>query len=190
MVVVIVIISVVTTVALLQYTSPKRQFSRQNVSRELKVALERARFDSVKRRADVQAGQARVVIAANSFTLGIDKDKNGTVESSENVVNSFPGQGIAISGNNFSVPLTVYFNQRGEVDARDASNNPLSIVPQVLICSGNCSTANSGNSDLLILTPTGTVNLLGGGSTVPTFAPPPVSTIGGTADVNPMVTVP
>src|SRR5690606_12428047 len=64
--VVIVIIVIVATLALMQRGSANEQFQRQNVARELKVALERARFDSVKRRA---LPPAKVEVRPDRFIL-------------------------------------------------------------------------------------------------------------------------
>ena len=57
--VVILIISIVAAMAIMNRGSADEQFKRQNLARELKVAFERARFDSVKRRAE-GATRARV----------------------------------------------------------------------------------------------------------------------------------
>lgn len=188
MLVVVLIIAIVSTIALLQYTAPRQQFSRQNVSRELKVFLERARFDSVKRRADSASAQARVVINATSYTLSTDKNGNGTIDSGDAIGRSFSGTNIAITGTGMVFPVTVYFDQRGEVQAIDGASAVVN--PVFRICLGNCSTPTNGNSDLLIVTPTGTVNLLGGSANPPAFATPPVSPITGGTDIEPLVIVP
>lgn len=188
MMVVLVVIAIVTTLAIIQFSSPKKQFARQNVSRELKTALERARFDSVKRRASVQTAQARVIINSTSFTLATDRDQNGAIQTADNLVNSFGGQNISITGSGMVFPVTVFYNHRGEVIALD--NTGAQVSPVFRICLGDCSTPNNANSDLLIVTPTGTVNLLSGSSSVPTFASPSVSAIGGGTDVEPLVIVP
>ena len=47
--IVLVIVAVLVTIAIAQFSRPKEVFQRQNIAREFKVALERARFDSVKR---------------------------------------------------------------------------------------------------------------------------------------------
>jgi Tfp pilus assembly protein FimT len=49
--VVILVLAIVSTIAIMNMGSSKIQLERQTVARELKVAFERARFDSVKRRA-------------------------------------------------------------------------------------------------------------------------------------------
>ena len=181
-----VVIAVVSAIAIIQINKPRKQFSRQNISRDLKVALERARFDSVKRRAEDPAVRARVIITSNSFTLATDVDNDGDIDSSDNVITSFAGQSIVITGSNITLPATLTYNQRGEV-----IGSPGDILSPVFrICNVDCSSPNNSNSDLLVVTPTGTVNLLGGSSTVPTFNSPTVTTIGGSTDINPLVTVP
>lgn len=184
-----IVIAVVSAIAIYQFNAPRIQFSRQNVSRELKVALERARFDSVKRRADTAASYARVVITSTSYTLGTDRDNDGDVDSNDSIVKSFNGSGITIQSSGASLPLTVLFNQRGEVSFVDSGGSPVSPVT-FRICNGDCSTPSNANSDLLVLTPTGTVNLLGGASTVPVFTAPPITTVSGSTDIEPLATVP
>lgn len=188
LVVVIVIIAVVSSFALYQFTAPRKIFARQNISRELKVALERARFDSVKRRAADPAIRARVVVSSSSFKLETDRDDDGTIEASEALVNSFSGQPYVIAGVGFSLPATVSYDQRGEVTAVDAVGDP--VTPVFRICYVNCASPNNANSDLLLVTPTGTVNLLGGGQAIPTFSSPPVTDIDSDSGINPLVTVP
>lgn len=188
MLVVVVVIAVVFAAALVQFQAPRAQFSRQNVSRGLKVALERARFDSVKRRADVQTAQARVVISSTSYKLGLDKDKDGTVETSEMVTTSFSGQNISITGSGMTLPVTVYYNQRGEVMAVDGVGT--AVTPIFRVCLGDCSTPTNANSDLIIVTPTGTVNLLSGSSSAPSFAAPTVTSVSSDTDVEPLATLP
>jgi Tfp pilus assembly protein FimT len=50
LIIVIVIIGVVVVFAVAQFGSAKPVFDRQNAAREMRVGLERARFDSIKRR--------------------------------------------------------------------------------------------------------------------------------------------
>ncbi len=188
LVVVMVIIAIVTTLAVIQYAAPRRQYSRQNVSRSLKVALERARFDSVKRRAEAASARAKVIVNTTSFTLAIDKDKNGSIQSADEVATSFAGQNITITGSGMVFPVTLTYDQRGEVTAVDATST--AVNPVFRICLGNCSTPTNSNSDLVVVTPTGTVNLLGGAASPPSFAAPPVTAIGTGDNVNPLLTVP
>ena len=168
--VVIVVIGVITGFALLQRGGANEQFKRQNVARELKSALERARFDSVKRRADdVDIPQARVVINETSFVLTTDKDQNGVLEAADDQTTDFSGQDIVIGLKpGLSFPVTVTYSHRGESSASDPATNT---SPQFWVCNVSCSTPSASNSNLILVTPTGTVNMLAGGVSPPTFDP-------------------
>ncbi len=185
--VVIVIISIVASIAFMQRGSANAQFQRQNVARELKVALERARFDSVKRRADTAATQATVTINANnSFTLRVDKDQNGTLNTADDVTTASPANIVIAGSGGITLPVTVIYNQRGEASIVGGG------TPLFLVCNGTCPTfpGNSGNANIVLVTPTGTVNLLPGGSSLPSFTAPGVTALDGTLGINPLVKVP
>lgn len=168
--VVIAILVVVSTIALMNIGSAKKQLGRQNVARELKSAFERARFDSVKRRT-VSANRANVILAANSFTLNTDINQNGTIEGGEARVNNAWMSGVSICGTN-GVPLasgvTISFDNRGEISSTGATS--------FLVCNGVCTTPTASNSNKILVTATGTVNLLPGNAAIPTFSPPPLTT--------------
>lgn len=184
--VVIIIISIVVAIALMQRGSANDQFKRQNVARELKVAFERGRFDSVKRRADTSGTQAKVVVTATSYTLTIFVDVSGSMTANVSSTDT-SAQNIVIGAYGGStLPLTVYYNQRGEpVDSTGAS-----ISPKFLVCNVNCSSPTVDNSNIVLVTPTGTVNLLAGGSAIPTFAAPAITNVPGTNSINNTVIVP
>src|SRR5690606_21496172 len=95
--VVIGIIVIVATLALMQRGTANEQFQRQNISQQLKVALERARFDSVKRRAvGGTAPFASVTITSNSFTLRTYRtDVNGVAVAQDQITTNPPGVVIA-----------------------------------------------------------------------------------------------
>src|SRR5262249_5964927 len=67
--VVIVVITIIAGFALMQRGPANVQLMRQNVAQELKSEFERARFDSVKRRAADCVPQARVTLTPTSYTL-------------------------------------------------------------------------------------------------------------------------
>ena len=176
--IVIIIIGVVCTFALMNRGSANEQFQRQNIARELKVAFERARFDSVKRRADGTVPQANVVINATSFKLVTDANMDGDLaDANDSVTTDFGGQNIIISnfsGNSVAAitsPLTVTFNQRGEPSVVGGGS------PTYLVCNTDCSSRGDDDTNIVLVTPTGTVNMLPGGDTPPTFAAPGVSTV-------------
>ena len=184
--VVICIISIVAAIALMQRGSANSQFQRQNVARELKVAFERGRFDSVKRRADTSGVQAKVIVDVNSYTLTSYVDVSGTMTASD-ATSSFSAQNIVIAGyGGLSLPYTVYYNQRGEaVDSGGAS-----ISPKFLVCNISCSSPTISNSNIVLVTPTGTVNLLAGGSSIPSFTAPTITAVPPSNSINNTVTLP
>lgn len=179
--VVIVIIIIVATFALMQRGSANEQFQRQNVSRELKVAFERARFDSVKRRAEC-ADRAKVVVNTNSFTLWTDSDLNGTPESGESMTTTAPANIVISHQGAASLPITLYFNKRGDVDARDASDT--AIDPAFYTCNISCSTPTNDTANLILVTQTGTVNLLSGTSSIPSFGVPGGTAVNASIEIN------
>ncbi len=172
--IVIVVISIVASLAIMSFGSSREQFKRQNVAQQLKQAFERARFDSVKRRASAAAIQARVTVNTNSYTLLTDNNSNGVLtDAGDTVTTSFTDQIIiAGPGAGVTIPATISFDQRGEV----AASTPIFMVCNV----SPCTTAADNTPDkanIVLVTPTGTVNFLAGGATVPTFAAPSNSTL-------------
>lgn len=171
---VIAVIVIISTLALMQFGTAKHQFKRQNVAQELKSAFERARFDSVKRRADTTSIQAMVIVDTGTFTLVTDANNNGSLSDPEDsVTTDFSGQNVSITST-LTLPVEIYFNKRGEV----TTSAGVSISPSFLVCNPSCtisggnSNATSSNASLVLVTPTGTVNLLSGGSAIPAFSPP------------------
>jgi len=189
--VVALIIIIVGTIAVLNAGTANARFQRQNATRQLKAALERARFDSVKRRAVNDNQKASVTLSATSFILTTDVTLNGLTTDSADAVITYADAGITFQrydGAAFSASNEkVAFNMRGEV--------PTSPAAQFLICNGTCPAVASltpNVADILIVTPTGTVNLLPGTpDALPTFTDPTLAgSTSATADINPDVTVP
>ncbi len=191
--IVIVIIGIVSSIAMMQLRTPKNQLSRQNVARELKVAFERARFDSVKRRVATNAEMAKVTVSTTAFTLTTDVNLNGTLESSDDSINNFSNQNVTITnttGNAMVFPVTITYNKRGEPIAKGANN--VTVSPIFLICNGTCNsnTATNGNANIILVTATGTVNLLPGNGAVPTFATPSVTPVPGNTNISNLAVFP
>src|SRR5688572_33143247 len=108
--VVVIIIAVIAAFAIMQKGSANEQFQRQGLARELKVAFERARFDSVKRRADTSSIQAKVVVNAMSFTLTTDRNQDGVLDTSDDQASNISGLNIVIAGDGgITLPVTVSF---------------------------------------------------------------------------------
>jgi|ERR1043166_3094618 prepilin-type N-terminal cleavage/methylation domain-containing protein len=177
--IVVAIIAVVTSLALMQLGSPNTQFRRQNAARELKVAFERARFDSVKRHASTPVGSSRITINAgspSSYTFTADSNNDGTPEV---VTTSLPSDVVIAGYGSTTLPITVNFDKRGEVTTSTGAE------PQFLVCNIGCGSPTISNANLVLVTPTGTVNLLGGNASPPSFNAPPRTDP--EYEINPMV---
>jgi prepilin-type N-terminal cleavage/methylation domain-containing protein len=186
--VVVSIILIVAALAFMQRGSANAQFQRQNVARELKVAFERARFDSVKRRAE-GAGPATVIVGTNSYTLTTDLNQDGTFQAAEIVTTDLTGPNITIAGyTSMTLPVTVTFNKRGEAAAADGGGT---VTPQFYVCNGTCpQTPSTSDANIVLVTPTGTVNLLAGNATPPTFANANVTSIPANTGISNTVSLP
>ena len=176
-VVVLVIVGILATMAIVRFDSSRVNLTRQNVVKELKTYLERARFDSVKRRAGTSDNdKSRVVIRnATSFDVITDLNQNGTIEGGEVRTINFSGSQSKFVGN-LVYPITITFDRHGHVEAKNNLNQE--IDPFFTICDKGCSnleTANTGNSSGISISPSGTVAILAGGETQPTFNSPTVS---------------
>lgn len=170
--VVITIIAIVASLAMMQRGNANEQFQRQNAAREIKVALERARFDSVKRRADGAAVPfAYVTIQATQFILVTDVNQDGDVtDTGDSVATPFPPNITITPRSGLSLPLTVSYNRRGEPDLTDIN---------MLVCNDTCdyTSDTTANANLLVVTATGTVEMLPGGTSPATFPTPTVTTV-------------
>ena len=180
--VVIVIIAIVAALALMQGGSANAQFKRQNVATQLKNAFERARFDSVKRR--VTSGQeAYVTVNETSYTLRTyNNAANGVSTPSDLVTNLPPGIVIGLYPSGTPSGQNVVFNLRGEASSSSS--------PQFYICNVSCSNPDNSNANLLIVTPTGTVNLLPGDANLPTFGVPSTTSVPTNANISNTVYIP
>lgn len=179
LIIVLVIIGIISTIAITQFGQTDTRFQRQNIARELKVYLERARFDSVKRRALNVDDMARVVItSATAFNVTTDMNYNGTIDTKDTRYLSLNGRTDArILGSNLVFPITIRFDQRGKATAINGNN--VEINPTFTVCDANCTvaTANANNSTVITITPTGTVAMLNGGETLGTVNAPNVTTL-------------
>lgn len=183
--IVLLILSVVTIFALGSFMNSKPSFSRQNFARELKVSFERARSDSMKRRATTDFTMARVKIeSATKFIVATDLNQNQVIEVSEVKQVNLADSNVKIVGSNLIFPITVKFDRRGFMTTTDGGGN--TIAPNFTVCE-NCTTidtANSKNSNFVSVSPTGTVTLTAGGQTAPVYQNPSTSNVGGSTQIN------
>lgn len=188
-IIVVVIITIVATFTVAQYGSSKNNLSRQNTAHKLKSSMERARFDSVKRRTTDAALQAKVVVNQSWFAVITDANLNGTIDANDREVTKFGDLNVSIAGQSMNFPVTLTYDERGNVVAR-GSDNAL-VNPIFYVCTGSCTagTATAANSNIVLVSPAGTVNLLAGNSTLPSFNNPSVTNVAADDDVNCLVAI-
>lgn len=189
------VILILVTFAVLQFGASAANLERQNIAREFKVSLERARFDSVKRRASECTDMARVEITSpTSFRLITDRNQNGTLElATETFVTDFVDSALVeiVADPAPTFPIVLRFDERGNVTsgacgAETAANTP------TIFCQLPCTaaTVTSGNASIVYVSPTGTVSMMAGGETMPTFAAPNVANMNtGGNYLNPLLAV-
>ncbi|MDQ3322790.1 MAG: prepilin-type N-terminal cleavage/methylation domain-containing protein [Acidobacteriota bacterium] len=171
--IVLVITAILVTFAIARFGNAGTNFKRQNISRELKVNLERARFDSVKRRAENTARAEVTLVNATSFTVKTDMNQNGTLDASDTKTIDFTGQSnVKIVGDALVFPITIQFDRYGRIEAKDKTEKD--ITPIFTICTDGCAADNAtpANADVIYVSPSGTVAMLKGGEKQPTFASP------------------
>jgi prepilin-type N-terminal cleavage/methylation domain-containing protein len=187
--VVVIVISVMAGFALLNRGSADQQLTRSNSAQHLKASFERARYDSVKRRAECDPEKAKVVVNSGLIVLWTDKDNSGLPDAGETESIDISPHNVTISGIGLTLPVTVTFNQRGEPSATDGVTT--SNYPGFYVCNGVCSgTPTNSDANKVYITPTGTVNLMGGGESLPTFGVPGGTAIGTGVEINDSMLLP
>jgi len=184
--IVLVVIGIIVTFAVAQFGASSASLERQNIAREFKVNLERARFDSVRRRATNCADMSRVeVTSPTSFRLISDQSQNGTVLKSDGTVDpadirdvNFTNRSqVSIVGNALVFPIVYRFDQRGDVSTGPCPIDATVAVPTTTFCNSPCTfaTATATNSNVVFVSDSGTATIMRGGTAVPTFDPPGVT---------------
>jgi len=130
------IIAIVTVFALMRFAQAQQAMRRANSARELISYLERARLDSVRRRAIVPAQMARVTVNnASSYTVVMDVNGYGNLDAGR-TINIPTGQGTFTG----TFPKLIMFNWRGRTV--DNANAPTQALPLFLTNSYGTSTIN------------------------------------------------
>lgn len=134
--IVLLMIGVLTAVAVIQLGSSKVDLQRQRLAREFKIYLERARFDSVKRRPELESQKAKVVLnGPSTFTAHIDFDGDGSLLPAEFRRIDFLDRTTAEINvsDAWSYPVTVVFDRKGHVTTTDGTGT--AVIPLFTICS-------------------------------------------------------
>ena len=134
--IVLTLIAIVSVFAFMRFAQAQQGMRRANSARELISYLERARIDSVRRRAIVPAQMARVTVnSATSYTVLIDTNGDGVLDPGR-TINIPTGQGTFTG----TFPKLIMFNWRGRTV--DNANNPTQALPVYLTNSYGTSTVN------------------------------------------------
>jgi prepilin-type N-terminal cleavage/methylation domain-containing protein len=176
--IVLIMIGILSTLALMQWGTARTDFQRQRISREFKVYLERARFDSVKRRAELPADRASVMLTSpSSFTVSLDFDGVGILGATETRVINFADRTDSVIqvSDAYTWPVRVEFDRRGLVTATagwvSSSNPGTPVTPLFTICS-DCSDSSPDTTRISIST-SGTVAELRQGQDPQALPTPP-----------------
>ncbi len=185
-IIVLVVVSILVTISLAQLRTAKTDFERQNIVREFKIFLERARFDSIKRRPSNANDMSRVILgSSSSFTAIYDQNRNGTILNSDGTIEAGDRHRVdftdrsdtqIIVSDTLNYPVTIRFDHRGQITSTDSLGNEVNAV--FTICSrGHCSGVNRNEDDLTVIavSPTGTIAILAEGQTPSTLPTPAVS---------------
>ena len=188
--IVLVVVVIIATFAVAMFGASGSNLERQNIARHFKVSLERARFDSVKRRASNCADRSRVeVTSSTSFRLITDLDQNGTItlSSETQTVDYGTRSNVEIVDDSFQA-FTIRFDDRGRATSGPCGAETAVDTPTIF-CNLPCTaaTADAENSNIVFVSPTGTAAFLPGGSSIPTFADPTVATE--SPSMNPLLAV-
>lgn len=184
--IIITVMGILVVIAVIQVGSASVDFDRQKIAKQLKVYLEKAKFDSVKRSPRTLNEMSNVTITSpTSFSVQTDLNMNGTLEAFE--IQQANLDEIRIKDTGWNFPLIVRFDKNGHTIATDSLNNLIS--PNFEICEDSCSahTSTAENANVISVSPTGTVILLKGGDALPTYTSPTVTSVTPTSDVDPMV---
>ena len=168
---VIVVIVILATIGIVMFRGATTDFERQRIVREFKVYLERARFDSVKRRATTEAQMSKVVLNGPfSFTARLDFNNDGVLSPEEERLVDFTSRSSTriVVSDTLNYPVKILFDRRGHVTTTDSTSSP--VDPIFTICS-NCSSATP-DTTVLSLSTTGTVAIIRNG-VLPSAMPTP-----------------
>ena len=190
LVIVLVIAGILVTFAVSRFGAATTNLHRQNLAREFKVNLERARFDSVKRRANGSSMAVVSIINETSYSVKTDLDQDGDLDPSEERIVDLAGtSGVRmILSAGVRAPVSISFDRKGHAIIEDYNGEP---TDHVLFCDANCTEANAtnSNSNAIYISPTGTVAMVGGADAPPLVTDPDISTVAANAGINPDVAV-
>src|SRR5688572_29048736 len=155
--VVISVVIVIAAIAVLALGSSPQKIDRQNIAKEFKVALERARYDSVRRRASVCSDMARIEItSATAFNIVTDVNQNGLLSGDETRTVNFGSRSrVRIVDDPLPVfPIIIRFDRRGHTSS-GACGAETAVEATTVFCESPCTglSANATNSSIVFVSP-------------------------------------
>lgn len=185
--IVLVITAVIAGFAIISIGNAKNDFHRQNIAREFKVSIERARFDSIKRSPFFVAERSRVVVNnATSFSLISDLDQDGKLDAEDARQVDFAWlEKVKIQESGLVYPVTVSFDRFGFMTATNGLGTEIQPIFSV------CDDCGSSSEDFSVLTisPTGTVRMSDGAQSLPSFPIPDISRINSSSQIDSMAII-
>lgn len=132
MLIVVALIGIVTAWAVLRIVEAQQSVRLSGVTQELTAYLDKARLDSIRRRATSLSQMAQVSInSPRSYSVTLDADGNGQLDPPR--VFQFPAGSVAF--NVAAYPTIVRFNWRGRVV--DGSGEQISNPPAISLQDAN-----------------------------------------------------
>ncbi|CAN5398797.1 hypothetical protein BH10ACI1_BH10ACI1_07640 [soil metagenome] len=191
LVIILVVVTIIVTIAITNTNRAQTNLQRQNFAREFKINLERARFDSVKRRPTTIDQMAQIIITSNtSYRVLTDLNQDGVLTLSDaKTISISSSSGVKILGTNLVYPITIRFDWRGQVALLNGNDDE--VTPTFAFCEGSCTlaTVNATNANIITISPTGTISMLSGNQSQPTIGAPNVSSVNTSSNINPWVTI-
>jgi Tfp pilus assembly protein FimT len=119
LVVAVAIIAIITVMATISISKAQQDMRRENIIREFKAYLEKARLDSIRRHPTATADQASVTItASNTYQISMDFNYDGTIAASEVRTITIPSNlQVQFSTGTVSLPMTTRFDWRGRASS-------------------------------------------------------------------------
>ena len=186
--IVLMITSILAVMVISSFAKSKDKLKRQDFARQMKSYFDRAKFDSIKRRATDFDEMAKIIIENDStYSLVSDTNSNGILEAAEiNRISLPQNENFKIVPGSNVYPISIRFDFRGQIKATDGNNSPIN--PVFIICDSGCLNfpPNGENSNVIAVSPTGTVSLLKGGTSPQQATQANVANVGTNQKINQM----
>lgn len=199
---VLAIISVLAGVAVRNFSAAGRDMQRENALRKMTVNLEKARADSVRRRATQPYNMSRIMITGDSSYLTYnDYDSNGTISWNESRTESvssgnslklvvtgrvYPATSVARLTATPSSPIYIFYDWRGLAIVLNSSGYTVNDASFTIAETNNGAipeTFNSENSTTMRMTGGGDIVVSNGTVQATTYSTPSVTNVNANTNI-------